>query len=265
MTKISLRFDDQSTVQMQSVSPYGRVMDTIEEHGMSRPTWRENDPDAGRPLDPKVFFLPDVYRINPVVNRNDLFTMMTKQFQFWIYRINLDRMFGYRMSDTEFWNFYDRELVFYKLKDYAEGDTIRQSKAIFRAKASHTNSAGYDDSAFFIGEERMDEQLPRFSNIVTGRWVGIMNERNQFDVINASKGFLHLHPDTHPHLFDEPMSTGRALSGNVILRDNLRNSYGFFNGKAVMPVMLPFDDRAVVVGRVIRTNEEPLQKFENIK
>lgn len=260
MTVIRADFPN-ATVEYRQITPnLGRVLDSIEVYGMSRITYNEFVRE--RPADIKQTGLPDVWRINPVTNRDKTFTPMTKDFQFWIYRINVDRIFGRKLSDKEFSDYYLAELDGYKLKHPTIGQSIRDFNSLFRDIGSHTNYAGTDNSAFFIGQERMDWDLPKFSNIVTGRWVGKM-EGDRFVVINASKPYTHYHPFDHPWLFDEPLSTGRIFKTgtNIILRDDVRRSYNDFRDRVVMPVILPASDYAVLEGKWTRTTDEPLRKF----
>lgn len=253
-------YPDATVEYRQATQNFGRVLDTIEAHGMSRITYNEFIRD--HPVDPKQMGLPDVWRINPVTNRDKTFTPMTREFQFWIYRCNVDRMFGYKLSDQEFDNFYQNELEGYKLRYPYVGQSIRDFNSLFRDIGSHTNYAGTDNSAFFVGQERLDWDLPKFSNIVTGRWIGKM-EGDKFLVINASKPFTHYHPFDQPWLFDEPLSTGRIFrSGtNIILRDDVRRSYNDFRDRVVMPVILPASDYGILEGRWIPTTDPPLRKF----
>lgn len=249
-------------VEYKIASPkYWRIQDTIEQHGMSRVTY--NEKKRGDPVDPNQTGLPDVYRINPVIYRDRLSTHMTRDFQFWIYRINVDRQFGYRLTAAEHSDFYLEELKAYKAK--TGGQTIRDFNSLFRSKGSHTNYAGVNICKNYIAQENLTEEygLPMFSNVVTGRWVGNFTGK-QAAVINASKPYMHYHPDTDPMLFDQPLSTGRILQEgtNIILRDDIRRRYNDFNERVVMPVILPMDDFGYLPDAVIvESSDPPLRKL----
>jgi len=192
-------------IQYSSI-PYARLLDTIEERGFSRITW--NEIIKGGAVTPRFTGLPDAYRINPLLNKDRLTTLMTETFQRWIYRINVDRLFRRRLSDSEFNEFYEGELNLYRLKSEAGGHTIRDFNSLFRGNGSHTNYAGVDTRANFIAQENLDEGLPMFSNIVTGRWVGKMQdwETPNLYVINYSKPYTHIIPnnDVCTRLKDAP-------------------------------------------------------------
>ena len=249
------------------VDNYARVLDTIEiDHDgkhYSRPTFREIDEVRG--VDKTVLGLPDVWRINPIVTKGKPEGIpMTEDFQFWLDRIELECQVDRYLSDEEFEIFYAKQLADFKAK--RGSNTINDFNSMFRANASHTNSWGTNNCASYISQERLDEALPIFQNIVTGGWVGKLKSpaSSQLQVINASKGYHQYHPFTHPWLFDQPMSTGREFIGdtNVIKRDDLRKPYDYFGGKAVMPVMLPVDDYGVIQGEIlVPSDREPLSKW----
>lgn len=237
---------------------YVRVLDNIEATGMSRIT--QNQGGHATTHDTAV---PDVWRINPLNSKHKTGTEMTKEIQFWLYRNCVEWEYGWFASDTAFNNFYKDEL--YNYKHRTGGGTINDFNSLFRSKASHTNFAGVNKYANFIAEERLDKGLPVFSNIVTGRAVLESAGGLNVKVINASKGVLQYNPYDNPALFDLPMSTGREFVGetNIILRDDLRLKYGQFNGRAIMPVMLPEDDIAYFPDAelLIPSDTEPLRKF----
>ena len=280
-------FMEMSFVDKQAVyssMPLGRIQDTIEQHGVSRPTWNEVDPD--KPKSPsRTPGLPDVYRLIPVENRDGLFTPMTHDFQFWVYRMNIDRILSERLTDAEFDDFYRLELagyedrlfdralsgdelaaLLYKDKYSTTGKTIADFRSLFATDRSHNNYTGLDTCTNYVAQENFDGGLAKFSNVVTGRWVGQLRSWNsiQMQVINASKGFEQYHWMTHPWLFDEPLITAREFVGDtiVIARDGIRRQYGHFNNRVVLPVILPFDDWAVVQdGKVTQSDALPLEKF----
>lgn len=261
-TTFTLLANFPETVEYRTASGhYGRVKDSIEVFGHSRQT--ENEQSHNKPAIPRFTGVPDVWRLQPFTDKDYLSTSMTREFQVWIYRINVERMLGKRLTESEFADYYDNELQAYKAKDPIQGQTIRDFGSLFRAKGSHTNFAGTDNMANYIAQERTDYDTPKFQNIVTGRWVGMV-EGTKFHVINASKPYTHYHPFTHPHLFDEPLSTAREFipGTNIIKRDNLRKSYNDFADKVVMPVILPMSDFATIQGQVIIPSDEaPLRKF----
>lgn len=244
--------------------PFARVMDSIEKYGRSRPTYTEVM--NGKPRDKKILGLPDVWRINPLVTAGKpQGVLMTREFQQWIYRINVERQYG-RMSNSEFDDFYQDELYNYRRR--TGGQTIKDFNSLFRSKASHVNFAGVDKYENFITGENQGFGLPIFSNIVTGRWVGELKrwDSNQFKVINASKGFTQYNPWDNPELFDEPLNTGRSFIGdtNVIERDDLRKPYNDFGNMVVLPVMLPVDDWGVFpdADYILPSDEAALSKFK---
>lgn len=240
---------------------WGRVLDTIEAYHKSRPTYHEWE--FHKPVNVNSLSLPDVVRLRPVVHRDGLFVSMTKEIQFWIYEFNVDMMFGRKLSRKEHDEFYAKEYAEFKSGKAPSTNTIKNFRRVFRADASHTNFMGTDNFACYPSQERMDMDNPKFSNIVTGRWVFKTNEQRQAKVINISKGFLQFHPMNpgDEPLFDAPLSTGRVLNGNIIARDDLRIKYGDFGDKIVMPVMLPYDDWAIVeYAVIIPSDEAPLSK-----
>lgn len=227
--------------------PYARVLDSIELYGKSRPTYTEDE--KGKPRVKTILGLPDVWRINPVVTAGKpQGVQMTAEFQHWIYRINCEWMRGARFAnDTEYRVFWLNELREFKQK--IGGQTIKDFNSLFRSKASHVNFAGVDIYENAITGANKGAGWPIYSNIVTGRWVGLLKAEgsNQFHVINASRPFTHFNPWEHPHLFDEPLNTGREFVGdtNILKRDDLRKSYDDFGGRVVLPVMLPADSFGV--------------------
>lgn len=245
---------------------YARVMDSIELYKKSRPTYTEDN--NGKPHDKKITGLPDVWRINPVIQfGKPAGVQMTADFQWWIYRINCERQYG-RMTDLQFNSFYADELFHYRRKDEDAGQTIRDFNSLFRSKASHVNYAGVDKYENFIAGENKGAGLPIYSNIVTGRWVGQLKRAgsNQFKVLNASnKLYLLSNPWDDPELFDEPLNTGREFYNgtNIIKRDDLRKPYDDFGGRVVLPVMLPADDWGVFPDAkyILPSDTPPLHKF----
>lgn len=235
-----------------------RVKDSIEAYGMSRITYNQ-----GGHATTKDLGVPDVWRINPLDSKHKIGTLMTREFQLWIYRILVEWEYGWFANDKAFNDFYKSEL--YKYKHKTGGGTIKDFSSLFRTNASHTNFAGVDKNANFIADERTDAGLPIFSNIVTGRWVGESAGGLNVKVINASKGFLQYNPFDNPTLFDQPLITGRVFVGdtNIILRDDIRRPYGQFSNRSIMPVMLPEDDIAYFPDAklFIPSDEDPLRKF----
>lgn len=245
------KFGDTTVEYRLRDSVYARVMNSIEVYGMDRQTWNEEGS-----LVPRFDSVPDVWRINPDKGGGKPdFVYMTEDIQHWIFRINTERFMGYRFkSEVEYRDWWR------KLSKSGTNKSvfIQWWQQLFKGDRSHTNRAGVDTCWDFIGENNQGAQLPKFSNLVTGDYVGKVVQstpRNvlgvpyiAFECINVSKkDYRNYHPFTHPHLFDQPIVTGRTLvkdKGGWTITGYWKRIFHHFDKKVVLPVMLPMDSEA---------------------
>lgn len=229
-------------------SRFARILDSIEVYGVDRRTYIERE--NGSALTASVTYLPDVWRFNPEVTGDKPdFIAMTERVQHWIFRCNVERVLNYRLSDLAYKAFWRDQLYRYK-RDRANGSAyITWWNQLFKGDRSHTNFAGVNTRTNYIAEENMSiADLPKLSNVVTGRFVGKVVDQSQdevgFECVNMSGDFEQYHPFTHPHLFDQPIVTGRDLltdkSGTRIIGYWWR-VFHHFNKRVVIPLCLPLD------------------------
>lgn len=250
-----------------STARHVTIMDSLLLYGISRPTFNERA--FNKPIMEDVRTLPDVWRINPAASAGKPdFVSMTEDIQHWIFRINVEVLQGYLFqSENEYRAFWKSLPPTHQL--------IKWFTSIFKGDRSHTNKAGSDTHRNYISGGNPSAEPMKFFQIVTGLWVGelesdrIQNVQGEkclpLRVINISeRDYRNYHPFTHPHLFDQPLLTGRDIikdkGGLKIIRE-FRESYSQFNRHAVLPVMLPYDsvgwypvDRTIAGGM-------PLRKF----
>lgn len=236
---------------------YVRVKTSLEIYGMDR---RSHHEDEGVGFDSDVTYLPDVWRHNPAVTKlKPDFVFMTEDIQHWIFRMNVERAIGRRFtSDLEYKTFWQADLARFKKKDPTQpGTFIVWWNRLFTGDRSHTNFAGMETCRNFIGDANFDGSLPKFSNVVTGDFVGELADPTQtkylygatcrpLKCIDISKGDYRKYSCfTHPELFDQPTVSGRDMvlekSGWRKTAYWMRTFYNF-NVKVVLPFMLPQDD-----------------------
>lgn len=237
---------------------YVRVKNSLEMYGMDRRSWHEGEGgDAG--FDSDVTFIPDVFRHNPEQSGGKPdFVSMTEDIQHWIFRLNVERCIGRKFkTEEEYRAFWRGDLERFKKRNpKSPGTFITWWNQLFKGDRSHTNFAGVDTCRNFIGDENHGASLPKFSNIVTGDYVGELTDPTKvkrvygancrpLKCINISSGDYRLYsPDTHPELFDQPTVSGRDLaygkSGWTTTAYWMR-TFHHFNVRVVLPVMLPQD------------------------
>jgi len=240
-------FDGQTAEYRQS--SFVRVKDSIELYGVDRQTYNEKQLGSFKP---SIDSVPDVWRYNPAngAGKPD-FVSMTEDIQHWIFRVNVERYMGTRFAtDTDY-----REWWSKLVKTGAKKSVfIEWWNQLFAGDRSHTNRAGVDTCRNYITGENMTADFPKFSNVVTGRFVGKLADGSPRNVsgalcrplhcISAKEDYKQYHPFTHPHLFDQPIVTGRTLvqdkSGWVNQGYWWRVFY-HFGKKVVLPFILPAD------------------------
>jgi hypothetical protein len=246
-------------INVRVIKPnYVRVKNSLELYGMDRRSWHEGDGgDAG--FDSNVDSIPDVFRHNPSeTGGKPDFVFMTEDIQHWIFRLNVERVLGYRFeSETAYRAFWKTELIRFQQKDPLRPATfITWFNQLFKGDRSHTNFAGVNEYANYIADLNMGTSLPKFSNIVTGDFVTELNDPTAtkyiqgvvcrpLKCINISKNnYRSYHPLTHPALFDQPTVSGRDLEytkeGWVKTAFWMR-TFHHFNVRVIVPFMLPQD------------------------
>jgi len=259
-------------VQYALKSNYARVRDTIELIGIDRCTRGEREKGASPRFEDKS--APDVFNFE--TGERERFVTLTKDLQEWMFRCMVEYYQGWMFrTDSEWARWLDLN---------RKGTLAGWFTSVLRSNGSHTNKSGFgemfpnvQDHANWIKLENLDNGLPKFFYIVTGRWVGELPNENTarfagvphygFRCINVSKGFKQYHPFTHPHLFDRPMITGRDMvkdkSGVRIIPPYWRAPYGQFDNKLVFPVMSQTKDFAWIPVQNVKLNSEikPLGKF----
>ncbi len=248
-----------------------RVYDTIELEGVDRVT--SNERENKSPIAFHNKSAPDV--LNFETGERARFVTLTKDLQEWMFRCMVEYYQGWMFQTDSEW------LRWLELN--RRGTLAGWFTSVLRSDGSHTNKSGFGDKfpnvpdhANWIKLENLENGLPKFFYIVTGRYVGELPNRNTarfagvphygFKCINVSQGFKQYHPFTHPHLFDRPMITGRDMvkdkSGLRIL-SHWRAPYGQFDNRLVFPVMSQTKDIAWIPVQNVKLNSEikPLGKF----
>lgn len=247
---------------------WGVVKTSYEVYGVSRIT--KVSPDNW-----KLLAFPDVWRINPTTlkfedgSKKPEVVEMTSDFQHWLFRLNAEKYFGKPFKDEqdyrEWWASLD-----------SKHQLIRWFTSLLTKGRSHTNVFGLDNCRNYISGANMDAELPRFSNLVTGRWVakvlsletrGIFGvESISVEVINFSKGYRQFNPQDHWWLFDEPLLSGRRRNADGTVDETLLLPYPQFEpARPILPVILPVDSRAwipVEIFRVLHPEEKTPGKYE---
>lgn len=220
--------------------------------------------------DNKLMSVPDVWRINPesVILSNGKqkpdFVAMTEDIQFWIFRLNVEKFFGVGFKN-------EAEFRSWAGKLSKDNFFVKSYRSLFKGDRSHTNRAGSDTHWDFISKEKNNGDLMKFSNLVTGRFIGKLvsttpkNIRGAlcypFECINISKmNYKDTDPKEKWWLFDEPLLSGRSKildsRGNWTgkYNENLPLPYPQFNppSRPILPVMLPYDDVAWIDASIIR-------------
>lgn len=259
---------------------YARVKDSIEFYGRDRASQQEFENNGGRikmgadgePLES----LPDVWRYRPFsTGGKPDFILMSSDVQHWIFRINVERYIGRRMSDLEYDNFWRREVD----KHRQDGSAlITEFTRMWRKDGSHSNYAGFNaDSprANYIAQTDLTHEPPKWQHIVTGGFVGKLADDRVVTLggvqhyglrcINIGEDYTQYHPFTHPYLFDQPAVTGRdviSVKGGWEIVNYWRRVYPWFGGQVVIPFALPYDSVAYIpVGQlIIPSDQEPLRK-----
>lgn len=269
-----LQFGNQ-TVLYSPKSDSVRHVDSIENCGVDRTTY--NEEQNGKPINFDDKGVPDVWRIGVDSKRPLDYVALTEDLQHWIFRINLEIYLGARFASETEYRAYWKTLP--KSHQY-----IGWFTSVLRGNGSHTNRAGFGNKPTgniparnYISGEDMENGLPKFFHIVTGRWVA-QKSRDvtkivsgakclPVKVINISNGdYRDFHPFTHPHLFDRPLITGRNMvrdKSGVRILSYFRAPYGQFGNLVTLPVMLPFDSEGwIPVDRIIEPADTmPGRKF----
>ncbi len=266
------------TTEYQSVnaSKYVRHVDSIEYYGVDRVTKNENE--AGKPISFDDKGVPDVWRIGVDGKRQYDHVPLTEDLQHWIFRINVEIYRGAMFANENEYRAYWKTLL--KSHQYVGWFT-----SVLRGNGSHTNRAGFGNKPTgniparnYISGENMENGLPKFFHIVTGRWVAKKSRDVTkivsgakclpVEVINISKSdYRNFHPFTHPHLFDRPLITGRNMvkdpKGGVKILSYFRAPYSQFGNLVTLPVMLPFDSEGwIPVDRIVEPSDaESGKKF----
>jgi hypothetical protein len=265
------------TVTRVTDQPYARILDSIEVHGKDRRTHTEDtEPEVG--FDADVTYVPDVWRFNPFPSEKQDFVRLTEDVQHWLFRINVERVLGYRFNaEADYRAFWKVQLGLYK-KDRKNGSAyLTWWRQVLKGDRSHTNRAGTDTHRDYIAEENLDADTPKLFHIVTGRFVGKLastETRNvggvmckPFECINMSGDYRQFHPDTHPHLFDQPIVTGRDLvydKGGWTITGYWWRVFHHFNKRVVFPLSLPFSDKAWYPAHLMVTGGVPMGKLSDV-
>jgi hypothetical protein len=248
---------------------WGVVKTSYEVYGISRMTMN----DSG---DWQQLAVPDVWRHNPTElkfadgREKPQFTPMDEAFQHWLFRWNVEKYLRRRFASDEEYRIYWRTLG-------SNHQLVRWFTTLLDSKRVVTNKAGLDNCANFISGERLDGDLPKYSNVVTARWLAkvlALETRNirqdgeciSLEVINHSKGYLELNPYDHPHLFFEPVQSGRRKLADGTVDETLIEPFPQFEPtRPILPAILPFDHRTwmpVQFVRVLAANERTPGTYE---
>lgn len=250
---------------------FARVMDSVEAYGMDRQSYNEKQLGS---RDWDVRSVPDVWRYAPAnAAQKPDFVRMDETFQHWLFQINLERYIGRRFFDGEYRAFWEKELEAYK-KNREASPYITWWNQLFHSGRAFTNKAGVDQYKNYIAGENLDADFPKYFHIITGRFVGKLVHSDRMingtvhsgmECIDISRPYTDIHPFTHPHLFDQPIVTGR----DVIFDKGGYQTVGYwwrifhqFGQQVVIPFCLPHDwiayypkDRLI-----IPSDTQPLKK-----
>ena len=250
---------------------YARLKDSIEIYGVDRTT--KNERENGKPPRIEDKSSPDVFNFE--TGERERHVTLTKDIQEWMFRCMVEYWQGWQFrTDSEWLDWLDHN---------RKGQLAGWVTSVLRSNGSHTNKSAFGqmfasipDHANWIKLENLDNGLPKFFYISTGRWVGEMPNENTarfagvahygFKCINISKGYKQFHPFTHPQLFDRPMITGRDMvidKSGLRITGHWRAPYGQFDNRLVFPVMSQTKDIAWFPVQNVKLNSEiaPLRKF----
>lgn len=258
---INILSDGSVLTRSQSSNTYIRVKSSWDFYGKSRPTHNSNPLGVGRPDGQSQWIhgLPDVWRVrveNLKVGANikpDTIELDSDK-QNWLLKIQLDFLTQRVHTKAEYFEWIGSTKFQSMAKDLTSACTKYRS---------HTNGHGMDNMANFLLGERLDMGLPKFAQLVTGRFTGRavlengkLKIRNlspegqcvAVECINSKVDIWQYSPVTHWWLFDMPLITAREVQagkdGLSILRDNLHLPYPQFSNLLVFPIWTYQDDVA---------------------
>jgi len=231
--------------------PKGVVKTSYEVYGISRMTM--NDSGNWQQL-----AVPDVWRHNPtVINDKPQFVSMDEKFQHWLFRWNVEKHLRERFTSHDAYMTYWKSLP-------SNHQYIRWFTTLLDSKRVVTNKMGLDNCANFISKERLDWDLPKYSNVITARWVAkIMDLQTReirqdgecisLECINHSQGIDHINPYDHPHLFFEPVQSGRRKNADGTVDETLIEPFPQFAPTyPILPAILPLDGRTWIPVKFFR-------------
>lgn len=255
--------------------PYARVKTSLEVYKKDRLSY--NEEQHGKPIKPTAPDAPDAWRHNPTnpSNKPD-FVFMTEDIQHWIFRMNLENLMGRMFAfEEEYRDYWKGQLSLYKANRESGSQLISWWNSLFKGDRYATNSAGVEARKNYIAQENLNEDFPKFSNVVSGDFVGVLNDPERvsfvagvkcrpFKCINISKGdYRNYHPFTTPEYFDQPAVSGRSLyydKAGWHVSEYWMRVFWNFDMRVILPFMLPLDSVTWIDANIIELGGAPMSK-----
>ena len=269
-------------------SPNSQFLSIVSSWGYynkSRPTQNNVPLSLGRDFDTQtewIYGLPDPWRVRP---RSLTYSTGVKKpesieldydKQHWLLKIQLDYQSGANLPKDKYFQWFNTD-------SEQKRRMVKELTSALADDRSHTNFHGMNNRRNYLTNERMSEGLPKFAQLVTGRYIGkpVMEngkpiERglapdgvcSGFECIKATSDLWQYSPSNpdHKHLFDLPAITGRKIAvdkgGLRIVRDDLLTPYPQFGDKLVFPAWL-LDDTIMWIpkSQTRATSLSPLTKI----
>lgn len=279
--EINILSDGSVLTRSQSNSIYIKVKSSWDFYGKSRPTQNNNPLGVGRPSDlvtTWIHGLPDVWRVR-VENlksgtklKPDTIELDYDK-QHWLLKIQLDFLTQKVHTKAEYFEWVGGTQFLSMARELTSACTKYRS---------HTNGQGMDNMANFLLGERLELGLPKFAQLVTGRFTGKAILENgkpkvrnlspegqcvAVECVNSKVDIWQFSPVSHWWLFDMPLITAREVQagkdGLSILRDNLHLPYPQFSNLLVFPIWTYQDDVAWVP--LNQTTQVPINVATNMK
>jgi len=228
----------------------------------SRPTHNNNPLGVGRPDDTVstwIHGLPDVWRVRAESLKigsqlkPDAIELNSDK-QHWLLKIQWDFVTQVAHTKAEY-------MAWTKTSQFLP--MARELTSACTKYRSHTNGYGMDNMANYLLGERLDMGLPKFAQLVTGRFTGkavLENSKPKVrnlapegqcvavECIDSTTDIWQYSPITHWWLFDMPLITAREVQagkeGLSILRDFLHLPYPQFSNLLVFPIWMYKDSVA---------------------